>query len=154
MEDSKEKLELMLECYLGKWHPLCPDGSVKFQEYGFANQYVPLTADAKIVLHKGNNSKAAQKMRRRYQRVKAAYDSLPFDKLDENDLELFTIYKTRDLIVDLGQAIDDFLHEPDSCGYEKMDEIVIKMVDADVPSFEDKIKELAKSLKVHIGFIS
>ena len=145
MKDTVQKLELMMKCYKGKWHPINGDRE-QVNPYGFGGAYMSLGGDAQNVVDDICPARAIDRMRIRYQHVVQAYEGIPFDQLDESDEAFSTIFATRDLIPQLGSCIEYFISNPTAEGVSHIQEVIDRMVATDNPTFRSRIQKLHKLL--------
>jgi hypothetical protein len=80
-----------------------------------------------------------------YGYVRAYYDTVDFDKLDKNDPDFAVLYKTNELLPQLGKEINHFLRWTDNGS--SIEKICNKILNADKPEYSQRIKQLEAQLK-------
>src|SRR3989344_446906 len=61
MEDSQEKLDLMMDCYLGKWHPIYGD-EIQVNSFGIGNAFFGIAGYGQNLTQGINPEKCVEKL--------------------------------------------------------------------------------------------
>ena len=146
MEDNKEKLDLLLACYLGKFHPI---EQVKLRDWGFGNVLQGILSSAENYVDGINSGEALKRMASRYDRIKRAYEELPFESMDWEDPDFAPLFVVRDLLPILGNSIDKLILNKNEDPNQEIQSIVEKIMYATGQCYEDRIINLSRGLTQH-----
>ena len=143
MRDSFEKLDLMINCYFGSWHPIT---NRRFRDKGIGTNYCLMESDALNILEGISIEKFSERLRNKYEEMCQMYSKIPFKQLDELDSDFSTLFEFRKILPLFGKIIEDYIRNPTEDGYNKIGKIKQEFVKADRPKYETKIKSLFNRL--------
>lgn len=145
MKDSLKKLDLMLVCYLGKWHPITRE---QINEKGIGSVLMVINSIAGRIFNNNYDQEDIENIRAQYSYIINRYNNLPWNELDEKDEDFSTLYKTRELLDDYKNSIESLIGNPNKESYSSFREVVVKISSADGPiNFDKKIRDLYNRLK-------
>lgn len=78
------------------------------------------------------------------------YATIDFEELDHQDEDFHTLFETRRLLPELGQAISMFLKEPTKAHYHTVEQVCTSIFDADHPPYRDRIKQIEERFSQEI----
>ena len=138
MKDSEDKLDLLMECYLGKHHPI-HGARVQVNSWGLGNTLNGILGNASNYLGHINREVSVFRAGRLYQRVQSAYDSMPFDKLDPYDQDFKILFEVRVEVTKLGEALEFLIEKSDSEAYNRVDRAISNIMKLARPHYENAI---------------
>ncbi len=139
----EEKLDVMLSCWLGKWHPITGE---RFRDSSIQVVYNAVNTISYLVLEGRLNQRQIDSLRENYASLKERYDALPWDKIDITDPAFSTPVLTYNLLDAYGDAIESLISEQTEESMRHLLGIHTLLTDAEVP-FKREIQELYEKLQ-------
>ncbi|MBT4165767.1 hypothetical protein HOE04_01880 [archaeon] len=141
MEDSQEKLDLMMKCYLGKFHPAL-GCELQINSWGFGNNMQGLLSCSENYLYHPTETIWTFKMGKFYQRAQSAYDSFPFDKLDPEDKDFKILFEVKDELQKLGNALETLIESTDPTYFREVSALIKNTIRLVEPDYRNAVKDL------------
>jgi len=146
MEDNQKKLDLMMDCYLGKWHPIYGD-EIQVNSFGIGNAFFGIAGYGENLVRGIKPQNAIPKLREFYGWISEQYSHFPIDQLDENDRDFHTILATHRLLPRLEKVIERLIEEPSKETFQELVNLRDEWTDADNPSYTERIVALCSRMK-------
>lgn len=146
MEDNQEKLDLMMACYLGKWHPLYY-GKIQVNTHGIGEMFGAIGNSGEDIILGIKPEKHIAKVRVVYRMMLEIHAPLPIDELDKSDKDFHIIFVTCDLLPRLGSAIEQLIEEPIEQRYQDLINVRDEWNKANNPTYTDRIVALCSRMK-------
>ena len=162
MEDSLEKLKLMKQCDFSMHSGTFPRYS------GLGNAILGLSSSANLFarIKKSPEPRTSFYEHERelvftmfnaYGHISISYASIPFEKLDPEDEDFIPLFTIRNILPDLGKAINDLITYPvlnqefgdisSSEPYQKVNNFCLEFDKSNTPQYRSRIKDLEERLK-------
>jgi len=146
MEDTQEKLDLMMDCYLGKWHPIYGD-EIQVNSFGIGNAFFGIAGYGQNLTQGINPEKCVEKLREFYGWIAEEYSHFPIDQLDESDNDFHTVLVTHRLLPRLERVIERLIEEPSQERFKDLVKLRDEWYEADNPSYTERIVALCSRMK-------